>query len=126
MKPAPVLFSLSKNVFNPPDGFFITDFTQIPLSGSEIGMPEDYFADNFYRGSRAAGISGRMPPEIVGSDIKTDLPASFFNDLSCAGITDGENSLMGFNLLYTDILSQSVCNLFGDESKFILAPAFGI
>jgi hypothetical protein len=45
-----------------------------------------------------------MPSEVVWTDFSSDLPAGLFNDLPCAGITEGENFLVGFNLFYADIL----------------------
>ena len=67
-------------------------------------MPENDLADNFNGCAGSAGIGGRMPSEVMWTDFNSDLPAGLFNDLPCAGITEGENFLVGFNLFYADIL----------------------
>ena len=86
-------------VFNPSHGFGIADFAQISLGRREIGMPENNLADNFNGCAGPAGKGGRMPSEVVWTDFNADLSAGLFNDLPCAGITEWENSLVGFNLL---------------------------
>jgi len=62
-------------------------------------MPENDLADNFNGCAGPAGKSGCMSPEVMRTDSNADLPAGLFNNLPCAGITEWENSLVGFNLL---------------------------
>jgi hypothetical protein len=53
---------------HPPDGFRLTHPAQIGLGGLQILVPQNHFRDDLQGDPIPTGISGRMPPEVVGPD----------------------------------------------------------
>jgi hypothetical protein len=47
-RPRPDSQSLTVQILDPPHRFNITDLTEIPLGGGEIGVPQDDLADNLH------------------------------------------------------------------------------
>ena len=54
----------------------IADFSQIPLSGRQVWMPQNNLADSLYGSTVARRMCGGMPCKVMGSQMNTTrLPA---------------------------------------------------
>jgi hypothetical protein len=50
----------------------------------------------------------------------------FFNNFQGPGISYGENPLIGFKAIGSDIFQKTVSNLFGDKDDLGLAATYGV
>jgi hypothetical protein len=85
---------LSVNILDPSDGFGVADFSQVPLSGRKIRMPEDDLAHNFERRAGSGCIGYSMSTEIMRVEFNSNPPSRCFGHSSGCGIADRKYGLV--------------------------------
>jgi hypothetical protein len=77
-------------------------------------MPEDDFANNLNWRSRSACMGGSVTPQIMGAQFDPDHLARLVDHYSGSVVGDRENTPLRFNVFFSDIFSESVCNFLRD------------
>lgn len=112
---------LSVQVLNPPCRR-VADFAEVTLCGREIGVPENYLADDLNRNAGPGRICCGMPPEIMWPEFDAGHLARLPHDQPGRGVGDWEYSAAGLYSLILDISMESVGDFPKDEHDFGFFP----
>jgi hypothetical protein len=110
-------------VLDPPRRFAITDLSQVPLSGWEIGMSQYDFAHDFDGNTGSRCISGRMPPEIVRPQFDAGELSCFLDDNPGGRIRDRKNPLLRLKRSLLDVSTQTLHHLSRNEDNLSVLTA---
>jgi hypothetical protein len=110
-------------VLDPPRRFAITDLSQEPLSGWEMGMSQYDFAHDLDWDSVPQSVSSCVPPEIVRPQFDIGELSCFLDDNPGGRIRDRKNPLLRLKRSLLDVSTQTLHHLSRNEDNLSVLAA---
>ena len=76
-------------------------------------MPEDHLADDLDRCAGPGGVSGSMPPQIMGFELYVHQPARLDHNIPGPGIDEREDSSVRAEVFDPNIFLEAFGHFFG-------------